>query len=79
MTVNATERYAVALPGAVGAHSPAQVVIVHPTDDVGDDGGRVWTDATGRFRMEITREVAMLLAAPGGYDRHPCLHAVPLP
>ncbi|MFE4517300.1 DUF6296 family protein [Kitasatospora sp. NPDC056783] len=72
-------RCAVTLPGAIGGHAPLCVVVVHETQNVGPDGGFVWESADGGLRVEITGEVATVLAAPGVGSRHPCLMAVPLP
>ncbi|MEU9040675.1 MULTISPECIES: DUF6296 family protein [unclassified Kitasatospora] len=74
-----TRHYAVTLPGPIGAHAPPAVVVVHETHAVGPDGGLVWESADGGLRVEITGEVATVLAAPGVDSRHPCLPAVPLP
>ncbi|MEU3573400.1 DUF6296 family protein [Kitasatospora sp. NPDC036755] len=72
-------RYAVTLPGPIGGHAPPSVVVVHETQVVGPDGGFVWESSDGCLRVEITGEVATVLAAPGTGSRHPCLMAVPLP
>ncbi|MGW1178646.1 DUF6296 family protein [Kitasatospora sp. NPDC002543] len=74
-----TRRYAVTLPGPIGGHAPLSVVVVHQTQVVGPDGGFVWESSDGCLRVEITGEVATVLAAPGTGSRHPCLMAVPLP
>ncbi|MBV6702967.1 DUF6296 family protein [Kitasatospora aureofaciens] len=73
-------RYAVTLPGPVGAHARPTVLLVHLSEDVAPGGGHVWTDASGQWRMRIDGEVATVLSAPAAYDgRHPCLDAVPMP
>ncbi|MFJ9841342.1 DUF6296 family protein [Kitasatospora sp. NPDC101155] len=72
-------RYAVTLPGPIGGHAPPAVVVVHATEAVGPGGSLVWESADGDLRVEITGEVATVLAAPAGTQWHPCLHAVSLP
>ncbi|MFF2073637.1 DUF6296 family protein [Kitasatospora sp. NPDC058162] len=72
-------RYAVTLPGSIGGHAPPAVVVVHATEVLGPGGGPVWTNLEGDLQVEITGEVATVLAAPAGTGPHPCLHAVPLP
>ncbi|MBD0688714.1 DUF6296 family protein [Streptomyces sp. CBMA123] len=77
-------RYAVTLPGPIGGHAPPDVVVVRATGTLGPGGGPVWASPDGGLRVEITGEVATVLAAPDGVVadsalRHPCLHAVPLP
>ncbi|MFH8381787.1 DUF6296 family protein [Kitasatospora sp. NPDC018058] len=72
-------RYAVTLPGPIGGHAPPAVVVVHATDAVGPGGTLVWESVEGDLRVEITGEVATVLAAPAGTPNHPCLHAVALP
>ncbi|MER7771163.1 DUF6296 family protein [Kitasatospora sp. NPDC096140] len=74
-----THRYAVTLPGPIGGHAPPAVVVVHETQTVGPDGGLVWESTDGGLRVEISGEVATVLAAQGTGSRHPCLLAVPLP
>ncbi|MFI2612623.1 DUF6296 family protein [Kitasatospora sp. NPDC018619] len=74
-----TRRYAVTLPGPIGGHAPPDVVVVHETQVRGPGGNLVWESADGGLRVEITGEVATVLAAPGTGSRHPCLLAVPLP
>ncbi|WP_316527457.1 DUF6296 family protein [Kitasatospora brasiliensis] len=74
-----TRRCAVTLPGQIGGHAPLSVVVVHETQAVGPDGGLVWESSDGGLRVEISGEVATVLAAPGTCSRHPCLLAVPLP
>ncbi|MFF7454683.1 DUF6296 family protein [Kitasatospora sp. NPDC008115] len=74
------QRYAVTLPGPVGAHERLTVLLVHLSDGIAPGGGHVWTDATGQWRLRIEGEVATVLSAPADYDgRHPCLEAVPMP
>ncbi|MER7757042.1 DUF6296 family protein [Kitasatospora sp. NPDC097643] len=72
-------RYAVTLPGPIGAHRPPQVVVVRVTEVVGPGGSLVWENAEGDLQVEITGEVATVLAAPASGPQHPCLYAVPLP
>lgn len=72
-------RYAVTLPGRIGGHAPPTVVVVHETDTIGPDGGAVWENTDGDFRVEIADGVARVLTAPEGGSRHTCLHAVLLP
>ncbi|MQS16341.1 hypothetical protein F7Q99_30060 [Streptomyces kaniharaensis] len=73
-------RYAVPLPGPVGAHARPTVLLVHLSDDIAPGGGHVWTAAASQWRMQIEGEEATVLSAPAGYDsRHPVLHAVPMP
>ncbi|GAA2152670.1 hypothetical protein GCM10009760_49610 [Kitasatospora kazusensis] len=74
-------RYAVTLPGPVGGHGAAKVVVVQLLHD---DGSRpadpVWGDIDGLWRMRIVGEAATVLRAPSEYEgRQLCLHAVPLP
>ncbi|MGW3078290.1 DUF6296 family protein [Kitasatospora sp. NPDC001132] len=74
------QRYAVTLPGPVGAHGRPLVLLVHLSNDVAPGGGHVWTDAAGQWRLRIEDEVATVLSAPAEYvGHHPCLHAVPMP
>ncbi|WP_329571464.1 DUF6296 family protein [Kitasatospora sp. NBC_01266] len=71
------QRYAISLPGRVGGHRPATVVVVHWTPrSVG--GNAIYTNASGDFRVTIGDGVASLLDADEGHQ-HQCLHAVPLP
>ncbi|WP_441247557.1 DUF6296 family protein [Kitasatospora sp. McL0602] len=77
MAVN--RRYAVTLPGPVGAHGPPTVVVMHLTDEAAPGGGHIWTDSGGEWRVRIEGEVATVITAPAGYDDHQPLHAVPLP
>ncbi|MFJ7278226.1 DUF6296 family protein [Kitasatospora sp. NPDC098663] len=73
-------RYAIALPGAPGAHAAAHTVIVHLTDQLGPAREPVYEDATGLFRVQIRGTTAEVLAAPAEYGTiHPCLEAVPMP
>ncbi|MFF2078747.1 DUF6296 family protein [Kitasatospora sp. NPDC058162] len=74
-------RYAVTLPGPVGAHGPPTVVVVHETQAVGPDGGCIWESADGDLQVEIRGEVAAVLGAPpdGAPRQDSCLHAVLLP
>ncbi|MFG3223797.1 DUF6296 family protein [Kitasatospora sp. NPDC048194] len=72
-------RYAVTLPGPICGHAPPSVVVVHATEAVGPGGTLVWENTDGDLRVEISGEVATVLAAPAGTPSHPCLHAVPLP
>ncbi|MBV2155389.1 DUF6296 family protein [Kitasatospora sp. SUK 42] len=76
---NPSRRYAVTLPGPVCGHGPPAVIVVHATGLLGPGGRPVWESVDGGFRVEITGEVATVLAAPAGAPQHPCLHAVPLP
>lgn len=72
-------RYAVTLPGPVGAHARPTVLLVHLSDDVPPGGGYIWTDASGRWRVRIDGEVATVLSAlPEWTGDHP-LHAVRCP
>ncbi|MDY0810855.1 DUF6296 family protein [Kitasatospora purpeofusca] len=69
-------RYAVTLPGPVGAHGAAKVVVVQLLHD-GGGVGPVWGDTGGLWRMRIDGEAAIVLRAPSGYEgRQLCLHAV---
>ncbi|MFE9423634.1 DUF6296 family protein [Kitasatospora sp. NPDC006697] len=72
------QRYAVSLPGPVGCHRAATVVVVHWTPrSVG--GQTVYTDDSGDFQVAIdTDGVASRLDAEDGHQ-HQCLYAVPLP
>ncbi|WP_045700293.1 DUF6296 family protein [Streptomyces rubellomurinus] len=72
-------RYAVTLPGKVAGHGPPTVVVVHATDALGPGGTLVWESTDGEFRVEISGEVATVLATPDAQLRHPCLYAVELP
>ncbi|MFB7908314.1 DUF6296 family protein [Kitasatospora sp. NPDC056076] len=74
-------RYAVTLPGPVGGHGAAKVVVVQLVhDDVLHPAGPVWGDIDGLWRMRIDGEAATVLRAPSEYEgRQLCLHAVPLP
>ncbi|MCG6494385.1 DUF6296 family protein [Kitasatospora sp. A2-31] len=73
-------RYAVTLPGPVGAHARPTVLLVHLSDDIAPGGGHVWTDTTAQWRLHIEGEAATVLSAPAEYTGgHPCLHAVPMP
>ncbi|MGW4895696.1 DUF6296 family protein [Kitasatospora sp. NPDC004240] len=76
---NLNRRYAVTLPGPVAGHGPPTVVVVHVTDAVGPGGNRVWESADGGLRVEISGEVAMVVAAPGRTITHRCLQAARLP
>ncbi|MCX4744531.1 DUF6296 family protein [Kitasatospora sp. NBC_01287] len=71
------QRYAISMPGPVGGHRPATVVVVHWTPKtVG--GSAVYTDDAGDFKVSIDAGgVASLLNADEGHQ-HQCLHAVPL-
>ncbi|WP_327065348.1 DUF6296 family protein [Kitasatospora sp. NBC_01250] len=73
------QRYAVSLPGPVGQHGPATVVVVHWTPRT-NGGHCVYADDTGAFEVVIDTDsgVASLLDAVEGHQ-HQCLHAVPLP
>jgi hypothetical protein len=76
--VDRVQRYAVSLPGPVGGHRPATVVVVHWTPG-SVDGNSVYEDETGAFQVSISADgVASRLDADDGHQ-HCCLHAVPLP
>ncbi|MFF3071908.1 DUF6296 family protein [Kitasatospora sp. NPDC057904] len=76
-----SRRYAVTLPGPVGAHGPPTVVVVYETEEVGPDGGSVWESTDGDLRVEIRGEVAAVVGTPpdGEPRQDSCLHAVLLP
>ncbi|MGF1431319.1 DUF6296 family protein [Kitasatospora sp. LaBMicrA B282] len=72
------QRYAISLPGPVGGHRPATVVVVHWTPRT-LGGKAVYVDDSGGFQVSIDAGgVASLLDADEGHQ-HQCLHAVPLP
>lgn len=79
MSTSPVRRYALTVPDAAGGHAPPTVVEVSLTGSPGPNGGRIWADATGEWRVQIISEAATVLAAPAGYAGHRCLHAVPLP
>ncbi|MGW2367552.1 DUF6296 family protein [Streptomyces sp. NPDC001667] len=79
MSTSPVRRYALTLPGPPGGHAPPTVVVVSLTETHGPNGGRVWADPTGEWRVQIISEAATVLAAPAGYAGHRCLHAVPMP
>lgn len=71
-------RYLVTLPGPVGGHQPQQQVVVTDSGALGPAGHAVYTDATGRIRLEINDHgVARPLSVPPGLGGP--LHAEPLP
>jgi hypothetical protein len=75
---NVVQRYAVSLPGPVGSHAPARVVIVHWTA-TRTAGCPVYANEEGDFRVTIDElGAAQLLEAADG-DQAQCLHAVALP
>ncbi|MFE0460683.1 DUF6296 family protein [Kitasatospora sp. NPDC058965] len=76
--VNVVQRYAVSLPGPVGCHAPARVVIVHWTSGRAD-GCPVYANEEGDFRVTIDElGAAQLLEAADGAQAQ-CLHAVAMP
>ncbi|PYC65902.1 hypothetical protein C7C46_32020 [Streptomyces tateyamensis] len=78
LEVDVIQRYAVSLPGPVGSHAPARVVVVHWTS-ARAAGLPVYADEEGDFRVTVDElGSAQLLEAADGAQAQ-CLHAVPLP
>ncbi|MEV6209128.1 DUF6296 family protein [Kitasatospora sp. NPDC051914] len=70
-------RYLVVFPGRVGGHAPQPSVVVTATGRTGPGGHPVYTDETGRVRVEITEHGTARLLTPTPLHRGP-LHAEPL-
>ncbi|WP_035839399.1 DUF6296 family protein [Kitasatospora azatica] len=76
--MNPVKRYAVSLPGPIGAHAPARVVVVHRTARTAS-GAPVYINQDGDFKVTIDElGAAQLLDGDDGAQCQ-CLHAVALP
>ncbi|MEW1913977.1 DUF6296 family protein [Kitasatospora sp. NPDC085895] len=71
-------RYLIILPGRPGCHAPQSNTVVTATGRTGPGGHPVYTDETGRLRVEITDHGTARLITPTPLHHGP-LHAEPLP
>ncbi|MFD4533535.1 DUF6296 family protein [Kitasatospora sp. NPDC058397] len=70
-------RYLLTFPGTTGTHAPQRQVIVTATHTRGPGGHEIYTDETGRLRVEINEHgcARLLTSGPGANG---LLHAAAL-